>query len=270
MSYIFLAFIFVCSAQASLQKIQIKEMNLNYAAPYGSGDLHKLSIGISTNKSMSYPVEVFRQDKTFLLTSPFVDFEWLDPLSFVFNLKTVNVQKFHMGLDYKEHTVSAESLKFSTKPEQVYSFKDFNLSCFGDSTAEDPLERLRHDCLLKLSVKASRLDFPFEIQRSHTEELPPFEAEAGLDLPADDFSLSVDAGKFHSYVRIKYLVRSYFRIWGHAQIENEGKVLAIRIDSIKYGILPVTTLVMNQLRRQIQNPDIKIDPPWIRVTLGSK
>jgi len=42
------------------------------------------------------------------------------------------------------------------------------------------------------------------------------------------------------------------------------------MDLIKFGILPVTSLVMDALRRQVQHPRVSINPPWIRIQLGKE
>jgi len=270
MSYVLFVFLLLSSAYASLEKIHIKNLDLDYVIPHGTGVMEKLSIGVSTFKAGTYPVEIFRRDKTFEITSQFVDFEWLNPLAFVHDLQKANTQKLSLDLDYKTASMTAESLIVTPKTDKEFTLNLVDFKCEGLSVHEDPLDRLKEDCLLSLKARASYLELPFEVMKSVGDELPDEETEAGLEMPASDFLLNVEKGDFYSHVRIKYLIRAYLKLWGHVQYENEGKTLAVRVDSIKFGVLPVTTLVMNTLRREINSPAVKIDPPWIRIDLGAK
>ena len=271
MSYILFAFLLICSAHASLQKIQIKNLDLSYTYPYGAGQMEKLSLGINTNKALpTYPLEIFRREKTMEINSPFVDFEWLDPLTFVMNMQTATIEKLNMDLNFKASSVTAQTLKVALHPEKEFIFTQFSLNCQGPSTQGDPIARLKEDCLESLTAKATQMELPFEVVKSISAELPDEPTELDLDMPANDFSLSIDKGDFSSYVRIKYVFRAYLKLWGHMQYEEGGKVLAVRVDSVKFGILPVTTLVMNQLRRQVHSPKVTIDPPWIRIKIGKQ
>ncbi|MCE9500261.1 MAG: hypothetical protein K8R21_07165, partial [Leptospira sp.] len=58
------------------------------------------------------------------------------------------------------------------------------------------------------------------------------------------------------------------KVAGHAQFENDGKTFAIRVDEIKFGILPITNTVLSEMQARIKDPKVKIDPPWIRITVG--
>ena len=166
--------------------------------------------------------------------------------------------------------MNALVLKVTPKVDKEFTLNQVDFNCAGGSVLEDPLDRLKEDCLMRLTGRASYLELPFELMKKVGDELPDEETEEGLEMPASDFLLNVEKGEFYSHVRIKYLIRAYVKLWGEAQFENEGKTLALKVDSIKFGALPVTALVMNILRREFQGPAIKIDPPWIRIEVGEK
>lgn len=268
MAYLLLILAFMSSAFADLDKLQIKNLDLNYVYPEGSGEFEKLSIGIE--KKQTYPVQIYRREKTFDVVSPFVEFQWLNPITFVHNAQKIATKKLNLHLDHKEHYARGESLSLTPEKGGEILLDKYNITCQGNSVEKDPIKRIMSDCMEKLDVTISHMELPFEFLTTLASQLPDVPTEAEGDMPANDFYLTNVKGDFYSYVRVKYVVKAYLKIWGHGQIENDGKTFAVRMDKIMYGILPVTTLVMNELRRQIKHPDVTIDPPWIRIKMENK
>lgn len=269
MSYFLIFLITMTSVYASLEKIQIKNLNFTYALPYGSGDVEKVSVGASLKKE-NYPVEIRRADSSFEISSRFVDFQWLNPPPFVHNISKGKATGLNLKIDQRQHFLNAADLQFTGEKTGEFVFNNLNIVCQGSSLKSVPIERLKIDCLESLQGSISHLELPFEFITSIAAQLPDEPTETEDNIPSNDFAIKIEQGDFFSYLRIKYIVRAYLRFWGHAQFENEGKTLAIRMDEIKYGVLPVTTLVMNELRRQIRNPNVTVTPPWIRIKLGEK
>lgn len=269
MSYLFLILVFIAPAFANLDSIHIKNLDLNYVYPEGQGEFEKLSIGVELSKQ-TYPVQIYRREKTFDIISPFVDFQWLNPITFVHNAQKVSTTKLNLNINRGEQYARGESLSFVGEKTGEILLNKYDFTCVGTSVAKDPVVRLQEDCLNKMDATVSHMELPFEFLTTLASQLPDVPTESEAEMPAHDFSLTLNQGDFYSYVRIKYVVRAYLKIWGHTQMENNGSTLAIRVDQIKYGILPVTTLVMNELRRQVRSPNVTIDPPWIRIKLGTK
>lgn len=258
------------SAQADLEKIFVKNLNLDYAIPYGKGELEKLGFGVSLKKSHTYPVEVFRRDDAFEVLSHFIDFEWKNPLPFAHNIKSLKVEKLDLKLDQKQHYLRGNEISFLTPQDVLFFFHRYDLECNGTSVQKDPLLRLMEDCRQKLRASIDYTDIPTDVYTRLSDELPAYEADPTMEIPASDLFLSVDEGDVYASMRVKYVIRAYLRFWGHTQYQDGGKTLALRVDQIKFGIVPVTKLVMEFLQRQISHPDIQIDPPWIRIKLGQK
>lgn len=271
MSYLLLILLSTFPAFAGLDNITIKNLDLDYVYPHGSGMVEKVSVGVTTkSQQAAYPVEIFRREKDFAVNSEYVDFQWLDPIPFVHNMQKATTQQLNLKIHKQLHYVNGELLKFTGEKTGEFVLKKYNISCAGPSVAIDPIDRLKTDCLEKLHATIAHMELPFEFLTDIASQLPDVPTESDTDMPANDFGLTVTKGDFYSYVRIKYVVNAYLKLWGHIQYEDGGKTLAIRMDSIKFGILPVTTLVMNELRRQVQHPRVKIDPPWIRIQLGNE
>lgn len=255
-------------AWASLEKIHIKNLDLTYAYPQGAGEFEGLSIGVS--KHASQPVEIIRREEAFEIISSLVSFEWMRPFPFVHNVQEIKTQKFNLKLGLGESFSEGEMIHFRGEKTGDFSFENYGLKCSGPSVDRDPLERIKSDCVNSLIFKAQRMELPFNFLQNISEQLPDMDTESELDMPADNLSVVVDKGELYGHIRIKYLVRAYLKFWGRVQYENEGKTLAIRLDTVRFGILPVTSIVLKAIANQVNNPDVKVDPPWVRINLEHK
>jgi hypothetical protein len=269
-SYLFLIILIISPVFAGLDKIQIKNLDLKYEYPYGTGLVEKVSVGVSIKSQTNYPVEIHRRDDSFEVLSPFVDFQWMNPIPFFHNLQKVSLEKFNLKIDRNEHYLKGQSVQFAGEKTETFVFGKYDLNCAGSSVSVDVVERLKADCLDKMEASVEHMELPLQFLSEIASQLPDVPTETGAEIPANDFSLSVYKGDFFSYMRIKYVVRAYLKFWGHLQYENEGKTLAIRLDSVKFGVLPVTPLVFAELARQVNHPRVSINPPWIRIQLGNK
>lgn len=266
MAFLFpLLFLFSSWAYASLQKINIKNLDLHYVYPQGSGTFEKLQLGIKSRFEPVpvFPVEISRGEASFDLSTPFVDFSWINPVKFVHDLAGFETKKLGLTLDKINHVVSAEGLKFTPEGMDEFSLEKVLLLCTGESTQERIEDRLIEDCLQSLTAKIEKVHVPVTLA---APELPDTVDE--FNIPGSDFLLNIKKGDFDLGVRIKYYLSARVTAWGNFSLEENNKVAVIRVDRIKYGILPVTTLVLNQLRTRINNPNIEINPPYIRIKLG--
>jgi hypothetical protein len=258
------------TSYADLEKIMIQNLDLDYTSPVGKGEFEKLSFGVSLKDEHKYPVDIYRRDDSFDVVSHLIEFQWKKPLAFVHNLKEAKIEKLNLKLDRGQHYLRGNKTSFVSPQDIQFLFHRYDIECNGASQNSDPLIRLMYDCREKMRVNIDYTDIPTVFFRALSEELPAYDEDPTMQIPASDFLLNIDQGELYSSVRVKYIIRAYLRIWGFTQYENNGQTLAIRIDQIKFGIVPVTSLVMDLIRRQVNHPDISINPPWIRIKLGNK
>jgi hypothetical protein len=116
---------------------------------------------------------------------------------------------------------------------------------------------------MELSIK--KVDVPGSFILARLAEGLPKPPVDEMDIPGENVLLTVKEGKYFMQVYIKFWVSAGLRAWGYMQYENNYETIAIRVDEIKFGYIPVTKLVMNKLKEIITSPDIKVDPPWIRI-----
>lgn len=254
------------NAFAGFEKLTIKNLDLEYAVPYGAGTVEKVGIGMSLEPE-AFPVEINRTENSFDLTSPYVDFTWYRPLKFVYDIEQLVTKKTSAAIGTDLHYVESDYLM--VKPDKdggEYKAEKLNAICDGNATGEVEV-RLLEDCRKKLDLTIKKIDVPVDFfLRRIVEDLPQIPAPEA-DMPADHVVAKINDGDLYLQLYIKYVFYAGLRTWGHVQYENDHKVVAIRVDQIKFGYLPVTSVVMKKLKEVIKSPDVKIDPPWIRINI---
>lgn len=260
----------IAPAWASLETFFVKNLDLEYTLPQGSGVLEKLAVGISKTEPTqnTLPVEIFRRDDAFDVISPYVTFQWLRPYKVIHNLEKISTKSLNLTLGKGEHLLQAQDLKVSPDGEKYFVLKKLAAACAGVASDHDPIERVMKDCREKMDMSIEHLDIPTTFFTDLVELTDEKPVAPEMDLPANDFGLTLNQGDLFAYVQVKFVVRAYIRTWGHLQYEDQGRTLAIRVDKVSFGAIPITNLFLSELRRRVSSERVKIDPPWIRVNLG--
>ncbi len=252
------------SAEAAFEKLNVKNLDLDYKAPHGSGTVEKVGIGMSLAPE-AFPIEINRTENSFELTSPYVDFTWYKPLKFIYDVEDLVTKKASVALGTDIHFVEADYVSLKNKSGE-YKAEKLKLTCDGDAQGIFE-ERLMEDCRNNLDLTIKKIDVPVDFFLSRVIESLPQMPAPDMDMPGDNVVASIKKGDLYLQVYIKYVFYAGLRAWGHVQFENNRKVIAIRVDNIKFGYLPVTSVVMKKLQEVIKSPDVKIDPPWIRINI---
>lgn len=263
MTFLFILCAFVLPTFAGLETLKIKNLSTEYASPSGTGEMDKIEIDLS--KTERTPFSLVRHDDAIIIQTAMMDFTWSRPEAFFLEIKKFGAIGLNVQLAKGESFLTGQGLELTTGKDEFYSLTGMNVNCRGSSTERDPLMRFVYDCEEKAEVVVNKLELPFDLLDQVASRLPPIPDDA--EMPADDLKISIYKGDIFATLKIKYMVRATVKIWGHFQFENDRKVAALRVDQVKFGILTVTNLVMNELRRQINHPNVTIDPPWIRIKL---
>jgi hypothetical protein len=264
-----LTFLLSLTSFAKLQNLTVVDGNFSYVKPFGNGDVQKIQLGISKSDVVGpYPISITREANALTLKTEYVDFSWLDPMDFFHDMEKLYMEKGNVQIGYNKHFLNTPNVIFQPDKKGEFRMQGVDINCEGLSVALAIEDRLTDDCVENLKARIIRLEMPdkslfMEVVRA----LPEVPAEE--DIPAWDFDLLIDKGDFKLDFRVKYVITAGVYAWGHVQFENDRKVLAVRLDRVKYGYLGVTHLVFKKLR-ELNRPDIIVEEPWIRVRLGGK
>ena len=251
------------TTHAGFEKLSVEKLELDYAAPFGKGMVARVGIGMGM-KTIPYPLEITRTEESFELVTPYVDFTWIHPLKIIYDIEALTLSNTSAALGTKTHFVESDSVMLKTKGNNVYKAQKLKLSCEGYT--EGPFDvRLLEDCRKKMQVTIKKVEVPIDFFLNELVRDLPVPPQQDMDIPGDNVIFNMDQGNFALQMYIKFGMYAGFRARGHMQYENGRDIVAIRVDQIKFGYLPVTSLVMNKLKEMVKGPDIKVDSPWIRI-----
>jgi hypothetical protein len=266
-SFLFLILLFSITAHAGLEKITIQNLDLNYETPFGKGSVDRLGIGMGVLND-PFELEVHRLANSFEITSPYVDFSWNRPNAFIHNVQKLTAKKTSASLgSVKHHFIDSEHLMVKPEGRGEYHAKKLKGNCEGSSEGSFKF-RLMNDCRKKMDLTIGSVDIPTDfILYKVLEDLPTL-PDQEIEIPGDNVIVSSRDGNYSLQIYVKYWIRAGLRSWGHVRYENNFQTVAIRVDQIKFGYLNVTNLVMRKLKELVTNPNVKVDPPWIRVNIA--
>lgn len=248
------------SSFAGLKHLGVKNISLDYTAPKGVGSVEKIDIGIS--KYLNQTLEVERIGETLVARTPILDFTWTEPWKFLLDAESISLTNGNLSAGKGVHDLSIDLARFRLEGE--YALRKGFAHCEGNSQLPLLEFQILEDCRESMKVEAERLDIPldgFLVEVLSRFPQPPEEQ------PLKYFTLNVKDGDFSLYFRTSFVVKAGLRAWGAAHYEDDFKWVVIRVDLIKFGIIPVTGLVMKELKERIKDPRIQIVPPLIRIRM---
>jgi hypothetical protein len=260
---LFFLFLFISPTFAGFQQIEIRNLYFHYVYPLGEGELEKLKLGMSLTGE-SYPIGVVRTENSFVVSSSLVDFEWINPFTFIHNIQEAKITKLNGLFGKGGHGASAEHVSLVPEKLGEISIDGLKVNCLGNSNHTDLENRILLDCFQKMRLDIAKLGLPFDFFSPLLADVD-YQPDSGDEIPTGDFSFLNSEGNFQTALRVKFLISAYVRAWGFVQFDAVTNTFGIRIDQIKYGILPITDLVMRELERRVKHPSITINPPWIYI-----
>ncbi|MES2525821.1 MAG: hypothetical protein V4598_01990 [Bdellovibrionota bacterium] len=252
--------LFSSSAFAGLKQLGVKNLSLEYTSPKGVGSVEKIEIGLS--KSINHPLEVEKIEGTLVVRTPVLDFTWHEAWKFLLDADSISLLNANLNAGKGKHDLSVDQAKLVLGGE--FNLRKAVAHCEGSSELPDLEYQLMEDCRESMKVEADRLDIPLDGFLIDILSRIPVPDE---EQPLKNFTLSVKQGDFYAYFLASYVVKAGLRTWGAFHYEDELKSMVIRIDLIKFGILPVTGIVMKELKERIKDPRIKVEPPFIRIRM---
>jgi hypothetical protein len=254
---------------AGFEKVFVQNLDLDYSAPSGKGMVEKVGIGLNL-VSVPYPIEIARTDESFEIFSPYLEFSWKNPTRFIYDIEAFSVKRTSAGIGMKIQSIESDYLMMRPKGRGEYKAENIRGICDGAATGSIG-ERVLEDCRRSMDLSIKKVVIPTDFILYKLIEGLPSDTEPGqVNLPGEDIILKMKEGDFYFQIYIRYWLRAGLRVWGKLQYEDNFDTIAIRVDEIKFGILPVTSFIMKKLKEINNNTNVIVDPPWIRIKPAGK
>ncbi len=267
MKIYFSLLVLLCSflANAELKSIESKNLNFYYLHPSGFGEIEQLKINLK-KQIIPGPVtfEITALRPGFSIDLPFFQLQWTGEEPILEQVKELRVKSSHIVLNTSKHEAILEEVDLVHELLKKMSIRKMNASCTGVSVSQDLEIRLLEDCLSesKLTIKEFYLPLGRVIIGEIIEGLPDQSDEDIASVP-HDVEWESKQGSFFLGAKIKLLVRSRVKVKGHWNVDQLNKELVIRLDEVKFGILPITELVFKELEDRLKDPKITVKKPFI-------
>jgi hypothetical protein len=254
---------------AGFEKVFVQNLDLEYTAPSGKGMVEKVGIGLNL-VSVPYPIEIARTNESFEIFSPYLEFSWKNPTRFIYDIEAFSVKRTSAGIGMKIQSIESDYLMMRPKGRGEYKAENIRGICDGASAGSIG-KRVLEDCRRSMDLSIKKVEIPTDfILYKLIEELPSDTESGQANLPGEDILLKMKEGDFYFQIYVRYWLRAGLRVWGKLQYENDFETIAIRVDEIKFGILPVTSFILKKLKEINNNTNVIIDPPWIRIKPAGK
>lgn len=253
-------------ALASLNEIQVKNLSGDYSAPSGRGEFEKLFIDLSFLET-KYPFELSRTETGFLVSTPMAQVHWSAPPKFIHEAQGLMVRGLDLKLGRGIHTAKAPYLAFTATDAGAVGMDRLELRCKGESVNPDFLYSVLEDCLREMIFSSEKVKVPEDFffldvfRRFYgTKNLPIGDLE--------DLTLTSRDGDFYLYFLTRYYVKAGLRAWGKVSFDEKTETLTLKVNLVKFGIIPITNLVMDELKKTFEGSgSVSVEPPFVHIKL---
>lgn len=266
MKILLLSALLTTSAFAQVSKVDIKNFNFNYQAPFGEGQADAFSYEKNVNQSQLVKVEKVNGEFKILLEG--VENQELifkDAPALISDAESIKLKNFNLGFADR-FAVTIASGEFNS-PDKNIDLSNLNLSCDRLAAHETVVDQMITGCLQKMNFKAGAFSsqgegFDQAIMKGLDESHDMVKAAMGVK----NMDLKVTNGKFELSAEIKAQISGKAKGSGTAKFDMNTRILTVKISEIKFSILDVTSQVFDELKKQ-ESSTLKVSKPYVYITV---
>ncbi len=247
-------------AMAQDVRVKIEDFSFNYNDPSGAGQASVFQHNQKALEGVRVEVEKIGEAMNFKVSgSEEHEFKLEKAPDVVMKAKTMTVD----DLDLKyEDTLSLSVLEGEFIGEDELKLKAFALNCNKDQTQTAADNQLIFGCLQKMTVKSqsfSQTAVEEGMVNAFTKALGAVAGARGdLSIKALDFKIT--NGKYDLGADIKAQVSGRAKSNGEMSYDPASGIMTIKIKEVKFGILSVTGMVFEELKKN-ENDRMKVKQP---------
>ncbi len=253
-------------AMAQNFKADIHNFNFNYTSPLGEGIAKSFSFESFSEKKEA-KVWVEKTSEGFLVKASGVtdgEFEIKNTPDFIASAEKINLRDFNFSFNQSMHMKLSEAS--FTSPESQLNLQNLNWSCNRDSSSSEILKQVLNGCISKMTLNTSRFTSNSFATEALAEALGIHAATlAGVGL--NDLDLSIVKGSFDLSAQVKAQISGKVRGKGEVSYHSSTQEVKIKISSVKFGILNITSKVFSELKKN-ESDKLKVQQPFIILKLN--
>ena len=259
-----------------LTKIQVQLGQMSFQNNKGSGVLNNLSIeadgGLQQNTDTSTAavatkIEFSRKGKTVSVNTGAMNISVKNANELLTKMEEVQISKLNLSMGVGQHQLSLGSANISHQSTGDINAEGLSVVCANKTSGALDFSKVADQCLAKSSIQAEQLEIPdmnFFFQESFLGlSLQP---ESDVLQTVKDLEMEITKGDFQLSLKVKGIPLVRLKALGNIKTDIEKRQATIRIDKVKLGLIGVTDIVMNQLKKKLPPENFRVEPPYIFAT----
>lgn len=259
-----------------ITKIQVQLGQMSFQNNKGSGVLNNLSIeadeGLKPSADASAAtvatkIEFSRKGKTVNVNTGAMNISVKNANELLTKIDEVQVSKLSLTMGAGQHQLSVGSAHLSHQSTGEINAAGLTAVCAYKNQGALDFSKVVDQCLAKSSIHAEQLEIPdmnFFFQESFLGlSLQP---ESDVLQTVKDLEMEMTKGDFQTSLKIKGIPLVRLKATGNIKADIEKRQATIRIDKVKLGLIGVTDIVMNQLKKKLPPENFRVEPPYIFAT----
>jgi hypothetical protein len=254
---------FIMSSQLAMAqdvRVKVEDFSFHYTDPAGTGEATFFEHNQKSLEGVRVEVEKIGEAMNFKVSgSEEHVFKLEKAPDVVMKAKTMTVDD--LDLRYEDN-LSLSILEGEFIGDDELKLKNFALNCNKDLTQSAADNQLVFGCLQKMSVKSasfSQTAVEEGMVNAFTKALGAVAGARGnLSIQSLDFKIT--NGKYDLAADVKAQISGRARSNGNMSYDPTTGVMTIRISEVKFGILSVTGMVFDELKKN-ENDRMKVKQP---------
>lgn len=248
------------SAFAADVSVKVENFSFQYDDPKGAGEATLFQHSQLGLEGVRVEVEKIGEAMNFKVTgSDNQEFKLEKAPDVVMKAKTMVVDDLDLAY---EDSLSFSVLEGEFIGEDQLHLKDFKLNCNKDATQKEAQDQLIFGCLQKMTVKSQSFS-QSAVEEGMVKALTTAigsaaGARGNLQIKALDFK--VTNGKYDLGADVKAQVSGRAKSTGNMSYDPNTGVMTVKINEVKFGILTVTGMVFDELKKN-ENDRLKVKQP---------
>lgn len=242
-------------------RVKIEDFSFNYNDPSGSGEATLFQHNQKALEGVRVEVEKISDAMNFKVSgSENHEFKLEKAPDVVMKAKSMVVDDLDLSYEDKLSFSVLEGEFIGDEDE--LRLKDFKLNCNKDLTQEAAENQLILGCLQKMTVKSqsfSQVALEEGMVSAFTKALNSVASSRG-DLTVKTLDFKINNGKYDLAADIKAQMSGKAKSNGTMSYDKTTGVMTVRISEVKFGILSVTGLVFDELKKN-ENEQMKVERP---------
>ncbi len=260
------------SAFAENLNVNLQGFNFNYSDPKGSGSADSFSRnGVPSLAGVNVAVE--KIDTAFKISVSGTETQELElkgAPDFIMKAQSMDISNFNLDLS-SSASLSMDEGDFNSKSSDL-KLKGFSLDCERDLAQNKIMDQLLSGCVQKMTLRSA--DFSSTAHSSRearaltllTDALEKAISQTRGDTRVKSLKLNVSGGKYNLEGNVQAQVSGKVTSDGSLSYDAAAGILTLKISSVKFSILSVTTKVFDALRKK-QSEKFKVKEPYVYITV---